>query len=249
MTIIFFDTETTDDVTKGRLIQLGIKERGVEKPVLNAMYAPPMPISFESMAVHHITPKIIGDRPLFKDAAEYAKTKALFEAGDTIAVAHNASFDIAILKKEDIAVPKSICTMKVAKALDPEDKIPSYRLQYLRYFLGIEVEGINAHDAWGDVVVLEQLFERLLAKMVKDKGSEEAAINEMIAISQKPSLVRTIRFGKYVGKKLADILKEDRGYLEWLLKQKQQNPDGDEDMVYSLEEYLGIPHQAAKLWD
>jgi DNA polymerase III epsilon subunit-like protein len=247
--IIFFDTETTDDVTKGRLIQLGIKERGAEKPILNAMYAPPTPISFESMAVHHITPKIIGDRPLFKDAPEYAKTKALFEASDTIAVAHNASFDIAILKKEDIAVPKYICTMKVAKALDPEDKITSFRLQYLRYFLGIEVEGINAHDAWGDVVVLEQLFERLLAKMVKEKGSEESALKEMIAISLKPSLVRTIRFGKYAGKKLADILKEDRGYLEWLLKQKQQNPDGDEDMVYSLEEYLGIPHAAPQLWD
>lgn len=249
MTIIFFDTETTDDVTKGRLIQLGIKERGVEQPVLNAMYLPPTPISIESMAVHHITPKIIGDRPLFRDAPEYASTKALFESADTIAVAHNAAFDVAILKKEDIAVPKFICTMKVARALDPEDKIPSYRLQYLRYFLDIEVNGVNAHDAWGDVVVLEQLFERLLAKLVKEKGSEEAALKEMIAISLKPSLVRTIRFGKYAGKKFADILKEDRGYLEWLLKQKQQNPDGDEDMVYSLEEYLGIPHQAAKLWD
>lgn len=247
--IIFFDTETTDDVTKGRLIQLGIKERGVEKPVLNAMYLPPTPISIDSMAVHHITPKIIGDRPLFLDAPEYAKTKALFEAGDTIAVAHNAAFDVAILKKEDIAVPKAICTMKVARALDPEDKIPSYRLQYLRYFLGIEVEGVNAHDAWGDVVVLEQLFERLLAKMVKEKGTEQEAIKEMLAISARPSLVRTIRFGKYIGRKFVDVLKEDRGYLEWLLKQKQQNPDGDEDMVYSLEEYLGIPHAAPQLWD
>jgi exodeoxyribonuclease X len=186
---------------------------------------------------------------LFKDAPEYAKTKALFESPDTIAVAHNAAFDVAILKKEDIAVPKVICTMKVARALDPEDKIPSYRLQYLRYYLGIEVEGVNAHDAWGDVVVLEQLFERLLAKLVKEKGDEANALKEMIAISAKPSLVRTIRFGKYAGRKFADILKEDRGYLEWLLKQKQQNPDGDEDMIYSLEEYLGIPHAAAQLWD
>lgn len=247
--IIFFDTETTDDVTKGRLIQLGIKERGVEQPVLNALYKAPTPISIESMAVHHITPKIIGDRPLFMESPEYTNTKALFEGKDTIAVAHNAAFDVAILKKEQISVPNVICTMKVARALDPEDKIPSYRLQYLRYFLDIEVTGVSAHDAWGDVVVLEQLFERLLAKLVKEKGSEEAALKEMIAISAKPSLVRTIRFGKYAGKKFADILKEDRGYLEWLLKQKQQNPDGDEDMIYSLEEYLGIPHAAPQLWD
>jgi exodeoxyribonuclease X len=249
MKIIFFDTETTGNGDTDRLCQLGVKERGVATPIINALFTPPVAISIESKAVHHITEKMIGSRPQFMESDEYAPMKALFEDKNVVAVAHNAQFDVQMLKKESVHVANTICTMKVARALDPNDVIPSYRLQYLRYYLGIEVEGVNAHDAWGDVVVLEQLFERLLAKMVKEKGSEEDAIKEMLAISAKPSLVRTIRFGKYAGRKFVDILKEDRGYLEWLLKQKQQSPDGDEDMLYSLEEYLGVPHAAAQLWD
>jgi DNA polymerase III epsilon subunit-like protein len=169
MKIIFYDTETTGNTDTDRLCQLGIKERGIETPVLNALYTPPVPISIESKSIHHITEKMIGDRPMFKDAEEYNKTKTLFENNDVVSVAHNAQFDVGMLSREDINVAKTICTMKVAMTLDANDVIPSYRLQYLRYYLGIEITGVNAHDAWGDVVVLEELFERLLSKLVKGK--------------------------------------------------------------------------------
>lgn len=249
MKIIFYDTETTGNTDKDRLCQLGVKERGIDAPLINAMFVPPVPISIESKAVHHITEKIIGDRPDFKSAPEYIQMKALFEDNQTVAVAHNAQFDVGMLSREDIKVANTICTMKVARALDVNDTIPSYRLQYLRYYLDMEITGVNAHDAWGDVVVLEQLFERLLAKLVKEKGSEEDAIKEMIEISKRPSKIKTIRFGKYNGRKVEGIVKEDRGYLEWLLKQKKENPAEEEDWIYTLEEVLGIPHQEATLWD
>ncbi len=249
MKLFFFDTETTGNTDTDRLCQLGIKARGVDTPVMNALFLPPVPISIDSKAVHHITEKMIGDRPAFLDASEYAETKALFESDDVVVVAHNAAFDVAMLKREGIVPKHVVCTLKVARALDGNDVIPSYRLQYLRYYLGIEVEGVNAHDAWGDVVVLEQLFERLLARMMKEGVSEADAIAQMIAISKKPSIIRTIRFGKYNGKKVEDVLKEDRGYLEWLLKQKKENPAEEEDWIYTLEEHLGIPHEGVKLWD
>lgn len=237
MKIIFFDTETTGNGDGDRLCQLAIKERGVAKPILNATYLPPVPISIESMAIHHITPKMVAERPLFTEASEFAEVKALFENGDVIVVAHNVAFDLSMLKREGIVPKHTICTYKLAKALDPNELIPSHRLQYLRYFLGLEVEAV-AHDALGDVLVLEGLFERLLAKMIEQKGSEESAIAEMIAISGRPLLFTTIRFGKYNGKRLEDIAKTDKGYLEWLLGQKKQNPLGEEDWIYSLEHYL-----------
>jgi DNA polymerase III epsilon subunit-like protein len=247
--IFFFDTETTGNTDTDRLCQLGIKERGVETPVLNALFTPPVPISIESKAVHHITEKMIGDRPAFLEAPEYSSMKSLFEGMENVVVAHNAAFDVAMLKREGIVPAHVVCTLKVARALDGNDVIPSYRLQYLRYYLGIEVEGVNAHDAWGDVVVLEQLFERLLARMTKDGMTEAEAIEQMIATSKKPSMIRTIRFGKYNGKKVEDVLKEDKGYLEWLLKQKKENPAEEEDWIYTLEEHLGIPHEGVRLWD
>ncbi|MBM3272447.1 3'-5' exonuclease [Candidatus Kaiserbacteria bacterium] len=239
MHIIFFDTETTGNQENDRLCQLGAKERGVDVPIVNALYKPPVPITFESMAVHHITQKMVDDKPAFVVSPEFASIKQAFESSDTVAVAHNVAFDNEMLWREGIAVARSICTYKVARALDPDDLIPNYRLQFLRYFLGLEVEGAVAHDAWGDVLVLEALFERLLGKLAEQKGGEEAAVEEMIEISSRPSLITTFRFGKHMGKKVADVAKTDRGYLEWLLSQKKQNPLDEGDWIYTLEQHIG----------
>lgn len=237
MRILFFDTETTGNTDTDRLCQLGIKERGVVTPILNATYKPPIPISFEAMAVHHITEKMVANRPLFAESTEYGEVKALFEDNNTVAVAHNAPFDIAMLAREGIAPTHFICTYKVARALDVHEKISQYKLQYLRYFLGIEIDAV-AHDAWGDVLVLEALFERLLAKVTEEKGSESAALEEMITISLRPILFTTLRFGKHNGKRLEDVVREDRDYLGWLLRQKKENPAGEDDWIYTLEHYL-----------
>lgn len=237
MAIIFFDTETTGNAEHDRLCQLGIKERGVDGPRVNALYKPPLPISIESMAVHHITEKMVADKPLFTESPDYGDIKSLFEHPDTISVAHNAAFDVSMLGRERISPSRTICTYKVARALDPNDLIPKYQLQYLRYLLGIEIEAA-AHDAFGDVLVLEALFERLLAKLAKQKGSEQEALEEMLAISARPMLFSTIRFGKHNGERIVDIAKNDRSYLEWLLAQKKQTPEAEVDWIYTLEHYL-----------
>ena len=237
MQILFLDTETTGNIDKDRLCQLAVKERYRDEPLIHALYKPPVPISIESMAIHHITEKMVADRPAFLESPEYASLKDLFENEEIISVAHNAAFDIAMLGREDIAPRQTVCTYKAAYELDPNDTLPNYRLQYLRYLLGLEVEA-EAHDAWGDVLVLEALFERLLQKMVGRHGTEEAALDAMLTISARPLLFTTLRFGKHAGKRLEDIAKTDSGYLEWLLAQKKQNPVAEADWIYTLEHYL-----------
>jgi exodeoxyribonuclease X len=237
MKIIFFDTETTGNGDEDRLCQLAIKLRGSPEPRLNALYKPPLPISIESMAIHHITEKMVAERPHFTAADEFTEVKNIFEDTETIAVAHNAAFDVAMLAREDITPSQTICTYKVARALDPKETIGIYQLQYLRYRLGLEVEAL-AHDAWGDVLVLEALFERLLQKLIEQEGGEATALEKMLQISAKPMLFTTIRFGKYNGKRLEDIVKTDRGYLEWLLGQKELKPLAETDWIYTLKHYL-----------
>jgi exodeoxyribonuclease X len=238
MKILFLDTETTGNSDKDRLCQLGVKERYIDEPLVNALYKPPVPISIESMAIHHITEKMVSDKPLFTDAPEYGSLKDLLENDETIVVAHNATFDVAMLAREGIVPRHTICTYKLAYALDPDDALPNYRLQYLRYLLDLDVEA-EAHDAWGDVLVLEALFERLAAKMRERHGTEEASLEAMLAISSHPMLFTTLRFGKYKDKKIEEVIKTDRSYLEWLLKQKEQNPAGEADWIYTLRHYLG----------
>ena len=110
-------------------------------------------------------------------------------------------------------------------------------MQYLRYLLGLEIEA-SAHDALGDVLVLEGVFEYLIGEMIKEKGGEEAAITEMVEISSRPMLFTTIRFGKHKGKRIEDVVRADRGYIEWLLKEKRKEPQGEGDWIFSLEYYL-----------
>lgn len=237
MKVIFLDTETTGNSDKDRLVQLAVKERFVDEPLVNALYKPPVPISIESMAIHHITEKMVAGKPAFQDATEYSGLKDLLEHEDTVVVAHNASFDISMLAREGIVPNQCICTYKIAYALDPNDQLPNYRLQYLRYLLDLDVEA-EAHDALGDVLVLEVLFERLLENMKERHGTEEAAIEAMLSISARPLLFTTLRFGKYNGKRLEDIVKTDRKYLEWLLSEKEKTPATEADWIYTLKHYL-----------
>ena len=232
---LFFDTETTGNKDTDFLCQIAYKLGDAE---FSELYKPPTAIPPEASAVHHITNRMIADKPAFRESKDYATIKSLFENGEAIPVAHNAKFDIGMFKKEGIEIPKFICTLRLARHLDKEGVIPRYNLQFLRYYLDIDLEA-QAHDALGDVKILEALFERLRAKMVKEMGDEEKALTEMLAVSARPSLMRTFNFGKYLDKPIADVAKTDAGYLKWLLDQKKQNPADEEDWIYTLEYYLG----------
>jgi len=236
-TLIFLDTETTGTEKEDRLIQLAYRTSDGEE--VNELFNPGRKIAIEAMAVHHITEKMIQGKEKFSESETYRKLKKRLEKGN-ILVAHNAQFDIAMLEKEGLKIPNFIDTLKVARHLDQEGKIPSYAMQYLRYFLDIEVEAI-AHDAWGDILVLEKLFYRMLKKMKEKTGKEtDDMIKEMMEISRKPSYIHRISFGKYKGEKLEDIALQDPDYLRWLLKEKEKQGEGEEDWIYSLKKALHI---------
>ena len=233
--IIFFDTETTGVNDTDFLCQLAYKT-GDEQ--FCELYKPEIKIPPEASSVHHITNKMVEEKPSFQESTDYKKIKSLFEDENSIVVAHNAKFDLAIIKKENINPKNVICTLRVTRALDKENKIPQHKLQFLRYFLNIEIEA-TAHDALGDVLVLEKLFERLIDKIKKENNiDEKSALEMMIDISSKPSLMYSFSFGKHTGKTVADVAKLDPGYLRWFLETKERDNPEDEDWIYTLKYYL-----------
>lgn len=234
--LIFFDTETTGNTEKDFLIQIAYK---YDNESFVGLYLPENKIPPEASAIHHITNKMVADKPTFKESTDQPIIKKLFEDKDSVVIAHNAPFDLMIIEKEGIKPNKFICTLRVARELDPEGKIERYNLQYLRYLLELDVEAV-AHDAMGDVLVLEKLFERLKKKIIdEEKLDENQAIERMIEISSHPSLLRSFSFGKHNGKKIEEVAKVDRGYLEWLLAQKLESDQIDEDWIYTLKYHLG----------
>ncbi|MDQ5883272.1 MAG: exodeoxyribonuclease [Patescibacteria group bacterium] len=236
-TLIFLDTETTGNMPEDKLCQLCYK---IGDRIVDELYKPDRPISIESMAVHHITEKMVAGKPGFIGSPEYKELEELFSKEDSVMIAHNAKFDVGMLEKEGLKVCKTIDTFRVARHLDPEGKISSYRLQYLRYLLGIEVEA-TAHDAKGDVLVLEKLFERLLKKIMETENlSKDTAIDQMVDISSHPVLFKYFNFGKHKNVSVEEVAKKDRSYLEWLLKQKKETPEDEEDWIYTIEHFMGL---------
>lgn len=235
MKLVFFDTETTGNTTEDFLCQIAYKSG---KETFKGLYKPPVKIPPEASAVHHITNKMVADKPTFKDSSDFIKIKKILEDADSIVVAHNTPFDLMIVGKEGIKPARAICTLRVARHLDKEEKMSGYRLQYLRYFLELEVNG-EAHDALGDVLVCEKLFEKQKNElMAQENLDEDGAIERMIEISSHPAILRTFGFGKHKGKKVADVAATDRSYLEWLYGEKMKSSEIDEDWIYTLKHYL-----------
>lgn len=224
--LIFLDTESTgNEPKKDRLCQVCYSTREGTKVEL---FKPPIPISVKAMSITHITNKMVANAEAFAQSQMKKELEGLLKDG--ILVAHTALFDIAMLKNEGMEVPRFIDTLRVARYLDTENKIPEFNLQYLRYYLDLDVPG-TAHDAEGDVNVLEALFKRLYSKLPN--------IDQLIEISSKPTLFKNFIFGKYKGKPITEVLETDRRYMEWLLAQmKSTGEDTDEDWIFTLQHYL-----------
>ncbi len=235
MNIVFLDTETTDLDPTRRLVQLAYKNpaSGV---VVNEYFKPPMPISFGAMAIHHITNEMVAEKPEFAGSGFFNDLTR--ELGESVVVAHNAAFDVEVLKNEGATVGKNIDTLRVARHVLVSEQ---YGLQYLRYFLNLNVAGVVAHDALGDILVLEALYGKLKQAAAEKYGldSDDAVIAKMIELTNTPVMLNSVNFGKYRGKTFAEVSATDLGYLEWLFGSESAKSvaEQNEDLIATLKHY------------
>ncbi len=236
--LVFLDTETTGIGADGRLCQVAYSFAGQE---VKALFKPPVPIEIEAMSVTHITNKMVADKEPFLNSQMQKDLLEIF-AADNILVAHNAKFDMDILKRDGVEVGKNIDTLKIAHHLDVDGEVPKHNLQYLRYYYDLEVDQALAHDALGDVRVLEKLFDYFFQKMLIEIGDEEKVLQAMLEISARPILIKKFNFGKYNGELVSEVAKKDAGYLTWLFNQKvmarENGIENDENWIFTLDKYL-----------
>ena len=240
---ILLDTETTGTTEEDRIIQLGyiVLEGRKETKVYNEFCFNERPISFGAMEVHGITPEMIEAKPPCKETTAYKELEALNNESNYMVI-HNAPFDLGMLAKEGFTCKmKLIDTLRCAKHIFDDSE--AHRLQFFRYKMGLykqekaEADAlgieVKAHDAIGDVLVMKLFLSRLRGA-VQEKFPGVNPVEKLVELSAKPVLIKTFRFGKYRGKKIADIALEDAGYLRWM----QGNMDLDEDMTYTLAQML-----------
>lgn len=242
--LLFLDTETTGTGPEDRLCQVAYAFQGRET---ESLFKPPVPISIDAMAVCHITNRMVADKEPFIGSAMEKELRGILQNG-AILVAHNAAFDVAVLKQEGLAAERFIDTCKVSRSLDANEEVPRHSLQYLRYYYDLDVQDVTAHDALGDVRVLVKLFDYLYGRMEALGKGEAEILAEMLEVSGKPTLLRTFHFGKYNGQKVKEIAYEDPGYLAWLLNQKvmarERGEGNDEDWIYTLDYYVNAQKES-----
>jgi exodeoxyribonuclease X len=234
--ILILDTETTSLDPDSRLVQLAYKNLSTQK-IVNEYFKPPILISYGAMATHHITNEMVSDKPNFAQSKE--KSDLMKDLKQGILVAHNALFDINVLKNEGVSADKYIDTLRVTKHLLNCER---YDLQYLRYYLNFDIKEATAHDALGDIMILEKLFE-YLKNLIKNKlnlENESRIFDKMIELTNTPVLLNKISFGKYRGKTFEEINQIDSGYLEWLYnsESKKSQNEQNEELIYTLKKHL-----------
>ena len=121
---IILDTETTGTEHLDRICQLSyivLDSDGNIEEIHNEFCKPPVPLTFEAMAIHHITPEMLQDTIACVDTKAYKRLLEL-NTPNNIMVIQNAQFDLDMLLKEGMKLNmKLLDTFRVLRALSPED--------------------------------------------------------------------------------------------------------------------------------
>ena len=160
-----FDCETTgtdprrDEIVSLALVRLDPSGREIARVVRRVR--PSLPIPTEATAVHGISDADVADAPRFAQVAH--QLLGLLEGA--IFVAHNAEFDLAMLRNAFARAGVSYrpigvaCTLEGFRLLDP--LAPAHGLEALCARHGIPLD--EAHDALGDVLATAGLVRLMLS--------------------------------------------------------------------------------------
>lgn len=226
--VVFFDLETTGtSVTNDRIVEISylkVFPNGTETS-RTIRVNPERHIPEEATAVHHITDEDVALCPTFKQIAqEIANT---FEGCD-IAGFNSNRFDVPMLAEEfvragidiDLSKHRFIDVQVIYHKMEQRTLSAAYK-----FYCGKNLE--DAHSAEGDT---RATYEVLKAQL--DRYSELQ--NDMNWLSQYTSYTRNVdfsghfvyndkneeivNFGKYKGRSLAEVIRRDPSYYDWIMK-------------------------------
>ncbi|MGC4104591.1 exonuclease domain-containing protein [Ferruginibacter sp.] len=226
--IAFIDLETTGvSLSSDRIIEIAVIKilpdgsRQVKRKLLN----PQIPIPKASSDIHGITDAMVKDAPTFKQSANEIK---MFIDGCDLGGYNSNRFDIPILMEEflrsgldvDLSKRKMIDVQHIFYTMEPRTLSAAYK-----FFC--EKELVDAHSAEADVsatidVFLAQLkrYEKLgnTVESVLGVIGEEKIVDYARRFSFDDKGVEIFNFGKYKGRSVAEVLKAEPQYYDWMMR-------------------------------
>ncbi|MFC0185445.1 DNA polymerase-3 subunit epsilon [Pseudarcicella hirudinis] len=238
--LAFFDLETTGiNVQRDRIVEICIAKANIDGTVSvkTRRVNPGIPIPLESSLIHGIYDADVKDEPSFK---QIAKSLAQFIEGCDLAGFNSNRFDVPMLVEEflrndvefDMKNRRLIDAQRIFHLMEPRNLTAAYK-----FYCGKVLEG--AHGAEADTLatleVLNAQVQHYEGVTIKnDKGEEyEPVKNDMEALHEITSSkivdfaqrlaynkegVEIINFGKHAGKPVAQVLKDEPSYYDWMMK-------------------------------
>ncbi len=225
--LAIIDLETTGiNLGTDRIVEIAIVKimPDDKKIVKRKLINPEMPIPPASTAIHGITDEMVKDAPTFKQVANELKQ---FLDNCDLAGYNSNRFDIPMLAEEFLRIGMEF-ESKTRKLLDVQKIFHMMEQRTLtaayRFYCGKEHEG--AHGAEADA---SATWEVLVAQVEKypQLGSNLETILKCIGEEQVVDFARRFimengieifNFGKHKGRPVADILKAEPQYYDWMMK-------------------------------
>ena len=224
--IVFFDLETTGiNIANDKIVEISILKvfPNGNKESKTWLVNPEMEIPQGSIDVHGITNEKVVTEPTFKELA--SKVNEMI-AGCDLAGFNSNRFDIPLLAEELMRAGIDF-DMKNRKAIDVQVIFHKKEQRTLsagyQFYCEKELEG--AHGAEADT---NATYEILLAQLTKykDIGNTVDALSEYSTHGKRADFAGFIlmneedqeifSFGKYKGRIVVEVLKENPGYNNWI---------------------------------
>ena len=225
--LAFIDLETTGvNLATDRIIEIAIVKvlpdgkRSVKRKLIN----PGMPIPKQSSDVHGITDEMVKDAHAFKEVAH--ELKQMLDGCD-IGGYNSNRFDIPLLVEEFLRADVDF-DMKGRRLLDVQNIFHKMEQRTLsaayKFYCNKNLDG--AHSAEVDASATHEI---LIAQLERypDLGT---SIDSVLKLIGEESIVDFARrfilengveifnFGKYKGKAVADVLRNEPQYYDWMMK-------------------------------
>jgi DNA polymerase III subunit epsilon len=225
--LAFIDLETTGvNLGLDRIIEIAIVKILTDgtKSVKRKLINPGMPIPKTSSDVHGITDDMVKDAPPFKQVAH--ELKQMLDGCD-LAGYNSNRFDIPLLMEEFLRAQVDF-DMKNRKLLDVQNIFHKMEPRTLgaayRFYCSKTLEG--AHSAEVDATATYEILEAQVTKYPELGNSVEGilkTIGEDVIVDFARRFImdngiEVFNFGKYKGRPVADVLKAEPQYYDWMMK-------------------------------
>ncbi|WP_299680850.1 3'-5' exonuclease [uncultured Tenacibaculum sp.] len=224
--IVFFDLETTGiNIATDRIVEISILKifpNGTQESK-TWLINPEIEIPQQAIDVHGITNEKVVTEPTFKELA--SKINEMIFDSD-LAGFNSNRFDIPLLAEELLRVGIDF-DMEERKAIDVQVIFHKKEQRTLsagyKFYCGKDLE--DAHSAEADTLATYEILKAQLDKYEDIENSVEA-LSEFSSHTKRADFAGFIlfdededeifSFGKYKGRKVEDVLKENPGYNSWI---------------------------------